>query len=165
MVYALETIERDQIVSIPVGIRGDETRYLLEYDDGHAVQSRVPEIRNMTASAAPTVARSADRRRTLKAGVIAYSGRHVTLQCAVRDLSDTGARLLVEGSIDAPDTFELIIAIDGMEADCRVAWRRGKEVGVVFVGGSRRSEKKRTQVIAQWTGTAKPTLRRQPKAV
>ena len=101
----------------------------------------------------------------MKAGLIAYSGRHVTLQCAVRDLSDTGARLLVEGSIDAPDTFELLVAIDGTEADCRVVWRRGKEVGVLFVGGVRRSEKKRTQVIQQWSGTAKPTLRRVPKAV
>lgn len=81
----------------------------------------------------------------------------------MRDLSDCGARLQVEGSIDAPDTFELFIAIDGMEADCRVAWRRGKEVGVVFVGAVRKGEKKRTQVIAQWSGAAKPTLRRQPK--
>lgn len=117
----------------------------------------------MTVSAATSVARSADRRRTLKAGLIAYSGRHVTLQCAVRDLSGTGARLLVDGSIDAPDTFELIVDIDGMEADCRVVWRRGKEVGVVFVGAVRKMEKKRTQVIQQWSGVAKPTLRRQPK--
>ncbi len=83
----------------------------------------------------------------------------------MRDLSDTGARLQVEGSIDAPDTFELMIAIDGMEADCRVAWRRGKEVGVVFVGPVRKSEKRRAQVIQQWSGTGKPTLRRQPKAL
>jgi len=118
----------------------------------------------MTAPAATAVARSADRRRTLKAGLIAYSGRHVTLRCAVRDLSDGGARLQFEGSIDAPDTFELIIDMDGLEADCRVVWRRGKEVGVLFVGGTRQIEKKRTQVVQQWSGTAKPTLRRQPKA-
>lgn len=119
----------------------------------------------MTAPAAISVARSADRRRTLKAGLIAYSGRHVTLRCAVRDISETGARLLVDGSIGAPDTFELIIDMDGVEADCRVVWRRGKEVGVVFVGGARKVEKKRMQVVQQWSGMAKPTLRRQPKAV
>ena len=101
----------------------------------------------MTAPAAIVVARNADRRRTLKAGVIAYSGGHVTLSCAVRDLSDSGARVQVEGSIDAPDTFQLIVEMDGLEADCRVVWRRGKEVGVVFVGGARKGEKKRTQVI------------------
>jgi hypothetical protein len=101
----------------------------------------------------------------LKAGLIAYSGRHVTLRCAVRDLSESGARLLVDGSIDAPDTFELIIDIDGLEADCRVVWRRGKEVGVVFVGAMRKLERKRVQVVQQWSGAAKPTLRRQPKAL
>lgn len=83
----------------------------------------------------------------------------------MRDLSDSGARLLLDGSIDAPDTFELIIDMDGLEADCRVVWRRGKEVGVIFVGGTRKVEKKRTQIVQQWSGTAKPTLRRQPKAV
>ncbi len=83
----------------------------------------------------------------------------------MRDLSDSGARLLLDGSIDAPDTFELIIDMDGLEADCRVVWRRGKEVGVIFVGETRKVEKKRTQIVQQWSGTAKPTLRRQPKAV
>lgn len=83
----------------------------------------------------------------------------------MRDLSDSGARLLLDGSIDAPYTFELIIDMDGLEADCRVVWRRGKEVGVIFVGGTRKVEKKRTQIVQQWSGTAKPTLRRQPKAV
>lgn len=116
----------------------------------------------MTENYANTTARGSSRRRTLKAGVIAYGGGHVTLPCGVRDLSDTGARLTVSGSVNAPDTFELAIDTDGLAASCEVVWRRGAEVGVRFVGAPRRLERKRLQVIDQWARTgAKPTLRRQ----
>lgn len=113
-----------------------------------------------------TVAKPAERplrRRMLKTGVIAYSGRHVTLQCVVRDYSESGARLVVEGSVEAPDTFELLIEIDGLEVDCRIVWRRGKEVGVAFEGTPRKTEKRRSQVIQQWSNAPRPSLRRQPK--
>ena len=106
--------------------------------------------------------RSSDRRRVLKAGVIAYSGRHVTLRCGIRDLSESGARVLVEGSVAAPDSFELLSDSDGMEVACQVVWRRGMEVGVRFLAPARFTERKRAQVLFQAT-TAKPTLRRQPK--
>jgi hypothetical protein len=106
--------------------------------------------------------RNSERRRVLKAGTIAYSGRHVTLKCAIRDMSENGARLLVEGSVAAPDTFELLTEIDGMEAPCQVVWRRGMEVGVRFLAPPRYAERKRTQVLVQ-TKTTRPTLRRLPK--
>lgn len=99
----------------------------------------------------------------IKAGVIAYSGGYVTLRCVVRDFSDTGSRLAVEGSVEAPDTFTLQVEIDGVEADCRVVWRRGKEIGVAFDGPIRQKEKRRSQVIHQWSNAPRPTLRRQPK--
>ena len=107
--------------------------------------------------------RSKDRRRVLKAGVIAYSGRHVTLSCGIRDLSEGGARLIVEGSVAAPDTFELLSDSDGLEVPCLVVWRRGMEVGVRFVSPPRYVDRKRPQVISQ-ARTAKPTLRRQPRS-
>lgn len=100
----------------------------------------------------------------IKAGVIAYSGGYVTLHCVVRDFSETGARLAVEGSVEAPDTFALQIEIDGVEVDCRVVWRRGKEIGASFEGPIRHKDKRRSQVIQQWSNAPRPTLRRQPKA-
>ena len=71
-------------------------------------------------------ARIAPRRRMLKSGKVAYSERHVTIECLVRDMSATGARLRVEGSVTAPDTFELLIPLDGLEANCQVVWRRSR---------------------------------------
>jgi PilZ domain len=108
-------------------------------------------------------ARFAARRRVLKAGVVAYSDRHVTLPCTVRDLSATGARVRVEGSISAPDTFELIIDIDGFEANCQVVWRKANEIGVRFLGAPRMMAPKRTQAINPMQPTPKASLRRKPK--
>ncbi len=108
-------------------------------------------------------ARVSLRRRVLKAGVVAYNDRHVTLHCTVRDLSATGARVRVEGSISAPDTFELIIDIDGFEANCQVVWRKSNEIGVRFLGAPRIVAPKRDQVINPMLPTPKASLRRQPK--
>ncbi len=108
-------------------------------------------------------ARIAPRRRMLKAGKIAYSDRHVTIGCTVRDMSATGARLRVEGSVTAPDTFELLIALDGLEANCKVVWRRETEIGVRFVGAPRTVAPKRTQSITAVAPTQAPSLRRKPR--
>jgi hypothetical protein len=119
----------------------------------------------MASDDAITVERTALRRRVLKAGVVAFSARQVTLKCGIRDISEGGARLTIEGTIGAPDTFELLSDIDGMEVPCQVAWRRGMEVGVRFLEPPRYVEKnRRVQVVDQWhLKSAKPTLRRQPK--
>ncbi|KAB2911029.1 MAG: PilZ domain-containing protein [Hyphomicrobiaceae bacterium] len=106
--------------------------------------------------------RVAPRRRMLKAGIIAYNGRYATLPCMVRDMSATGARLRLSGSVGAPDTFELIIELDGLEANCEVVWRRDQDVGVRFVSAPRRVAPKRTQVINALTPAQAPSLRRKP---
>ena len=101
------------------------------------------------------------RRRILKAGIIAFAGRHSTVACTVRDLSQGGARLLVAGTVSAPDTFELIIEIDGLEADCEVVGRRGSDVHVRFLSPPRQVTPRRVQVIDACT-SEKPSLRRKP---
>ena len=108
-------------------------------------------------------ARRAPRHRVLKAGIIASNGRHLTIACTVRDLSDTGARLRVDGSLNAPDTFELIIEMDGLEADCEVVWRSGKDVGVRYLGAPRKVAVRRAQVISALVPQSAPSLRRKPR--
>ena len=89
----------------------------------------------------------AARRRVLKAGIAASNDRRLTVACTVRDVSATGARLRVDCSLNIPDTFELIIAVDGLEADCQVVWRKANEVGVRFLAAPRMVAAKREQVI------------------
>jgi nitrogenase molybdenum-iron protein alpha/beta subunit len=65
----------------------------------------------------------------------------------VRDLSATGARLHVEGSVIAPAQFVLIIELDGLEADCEVIYRRLKEIGVKFLAPPRAVKPRRVQAV------------------
>ena len=81
----------------------------------------------------------------------------------VRDMSATGARLRVEGSVTAPDTFELLIPLDGLEANCQVVWRSGADLGVRFLAAPRMVAAKRQQVICALTPAKAPTLRRKPR--
>jgi hypothetical protein len=114
-------------------------------------------------SAVDNEARAAPRRKVLKAGIAASSNRHLTTSVTVRDLSATGARLRVDNIATIPDTFELIIAADGLEAGCQVVWRKTNEVGVKFLGAPRIVAAKRAQVINPMLPTQAPTLRRKPK--
>ena len=107
-------------------------------------------------------ARVAPRRRMLKSCKVAYNDRHVTVDCMLRDMSATGARLRVEGSVSAPDTFELLIPLDGLEADCQVVWRSGPDLGVRFLSAPRMAAPKRAQVINALTPVKPPSLRRKP---
>jgi len=109
--------------------------------------------------------RLAQRRRVLKGGIVAFNDHYSSLPCTVRDISDTGARLRIEGSMNAPDRFDLIIEIDGFEASCEVVSRKASELAVRFVSPPRRVAPRRAQVVQALVPTKPPTLRRQPKPV
>jgi hypothetical protein len=123
---------------------------------------RVFPVGNTLAKADPEDRRGAPRRRVLKAAIVAYNDRHSTLPCMVRDLSATGARLRADNSIAIPDTFELIVELDGLEARCEVVWRRDGEVGVKFASAPRMVAPKRAQVVGAPVPAPKPSLRRKP---
>jgi len=106
-----------------------------------------------------TEPRGVTRRRLLKGGVVSYNNRHSTIPCTVRDISDTGARLAVQGSVNAPDTFELFIELDGIRIGCRVVWRRASLVGVAFTTPVERVAPARKQVVQGISAAAKPSLR------
>ena len=116
----------------------------------------------LAAASLRTEARGAPRRRTLKAGIMAFSGRHCTLPCIVRDMSDSGARLRVEGAISPPDNFELIIDLDGFEASSVIVWRNQNEIGIRFAEPPRNVAPKRAQVVQAVVPGQRGSLRRRP---
>jgi CheY-like chemotaxis protein len=103
--------------------------------------------------------RAAARKRMLKGGIITFGGRQMTQGCVVRDISSSGARLQVRHPIGVPDTFELIIELDGIEVPCEVVRRGASEIGVRFVARVDRVAPKRVQVVEM---SAQTTLRRTP---
>jgi len=78
----------------------------------------------------------------------------------VRDISPEGARLQLSGSVDAPDTFELFIELDGSWADCTVIWRNGNTIGVHFAAPLAVATPARSQVVKALVPAEKPSLRR-----
>lgn len=107
-------------------------------------------------------ARKSNRRRVLKGAVAAFNNRHSTIPCIVRDFSETGCRLSAEGSVNIPDTFELVIELDGMSVDCLVVWRRGGTIGVKFTSPPVERQPRRQQVVGAMVPPEKPSLRRRP---
>lgn len=51
--------------------------------------------------------------------------------CVLRDISDSGARMIVLTD-DLPDQFDLLLS-QFNRRHCNVVWRKGKEIGIKFI--------------------------------
>ena len=76
--------------------------------------------------------RSASRRRTLLPGLIVYANGAQTCDCLLRDLTATGARIVLTQFLQLPDHFQLINIRDGIAYCARLVWVKGGEMGVKF---------------------------------
>ncbi len=76
--------------------------------------------------------RRSSRSRTRMPGVLSFAGPAAPVPCAVRDLSEVGARLSILRPSEVPDRFTLRLVASGETCDAEVRWRRGREVGVEF---------------------------------
>ena len=64
--------------------------------------------------------------------VLVYNGGRSKTDCIIRNLSASGAKLELKGSVASiPNTFDLI-APGHRPHPCRVVWRTLKELGVQF---------------------------------
>lgn len=58
------------------------------------------------------------------------------LECVLSDISETGARIMVDDSDVVPDRFVLILSANGAaRRGCEVVWRRPQQIGVKFEQG------------------------------
>ncbi|WP_225133131.1 MULTISPECIES: PilZ domain-containing protein [Bradyrhizobium] len=69
-------------------------------------------------------------RRILKGGQIVFGS--LSVDCIVRDISATGARIQARGPFWFPDSFVLAIASDGTSRPCHIVWRKDGQIGVAF---------------------------------
>jgi len=83
----------------------------------------------MTVTAPET--RRAPRLRTFKGGLITF-GVAPSVDCLVRNISETGAALETEAVDVVPVDFTLIIKPEFVKRRCRVAWRSARRMGVQF---------------------------------
>lgn len=76
--------------------------------------------------------RVAARHKSFLRGKVYFNKRLSTLDCLVRDISATGARLIFPQPVTMPDSVELYIPQKDEMLRADVQWRRGEEVGVAF---------------------------------
>ena len=70
--------------------------------------------------------------------------------CVVADISDSGARLVVENSKAFPNNFVLLLSATGKpKRKCRVVWRNGTQLGVEFEKPLTRADKHRPILKAE----------------
>ena len=68
--------------------------------------------------------RKTQRRRVLKEGKIIFADGMRVIDCTIRDMSDTGARLLIANTVGVPETFHLFEKSSGMVYPDSIAWRQ-----------------------------------------
>lgn len=84
--------------------------------------------------------RFAKRRSMVASGTLSGPKLEMTLTCAVRDTSSTGAliELTTAGSTPTlPETFTLAMPMERVEYDCRLIWVHGRTAGIQFTGPAR----------------------------
>ena len=74
--------------------------------------------------------RASPRARRLKAGKIVLNDGRSVFECSVRNVSTTGACLLVGNGFLIPGDFKL--TLNGDTRRCDVVWRRPDRMGVSF---------------------------------
>ncbi len=74
--------------------------------------------------------RSELRRKSFLGGQIAFASRYATLDCILRNTSESGARLALADTRELPETFDLHVPAKGQYFHADVKWRRLDAVGV-----------------------------------
>jgi hypothetical protein len=80
--------------------------------------------------------RLSNRRRTVLKGQVVFNNRASAIDCTVRDLSDTGARIVFADVFLPPPEFELEIPSRDLQVQARLVWSRGATHGIVFAEGT-----------------------------
>lgn len=72
------------------------------------------------------------RQKSFLKGVILFNKRASSVDCTIRDLSPTGARVVLPPGVTVPRLFELHIPSKEQYLDARQVWRTPDELGIAF---------------------------------
>ena len=76
--------------------------------------------------------RNTTRKKSFLQGRVYFNNRRSALDCLVRDISETGAKLIFSGAVQTPDVIELYVPQKEQTLRAEVQWRHGDEIGVAF---------------------------------
>jgi hypothetical protein len=69
---------------------------------------------------------------TLQSGAVHFKDDASPIKCAILNISEGGACLLVPNTAYIPNAFDLAIDFTGRKYACRVAWKTATKLGVLF---------------------------------
>jgi PilZ domain len=72
------------------------------------------------------------RLRTFLKGRIVFNNGNSSMDCLIRDISASGARLMLSQTATLPDGFDLIIPAKDRTHKATLRWRKADSVGVTF---------------------------------
>ena len=80
----------------------------------------------------PDIRVPAVRARTFLKGIVYYNNRGTSIECTIRDISDTGAKVEFSSLVTLPDLIELYIPQKQKTYQARVMRREPYEIGISF---------------------------------
>lgn len=94
------------------------------------------------------------RQRTFLKGRIIFNNGASSMDCLVRDMSASGARLALSQSAILPDSFDLLIPAKEKTYRSSLCWRRSDGVGIVFADESTGAVQRSFNAVPAPTATA-----------
>ena len=76
--------------------------------------------------------RISSRQKSFLRGCVYFNNRRSSADCLVRDISETGARLIFSDAVTMPDVVELYIPQKEQTLRAQALGRNGNEIGVSF---------------------------------
>jgi PilZ domain len=86
--------------------------------------------------------RTAPRSRVFFGGEIVFDAELPAVECHIKNVSQTGASVIVQSSGLLPDQFDLIIRKTSEQYNAVVKWSRGRQLGIAYRPRSSRIKKR-----------------------
>lgn len=78
--------------------------------------------------------RQRPRQRVLKGALLVFGDLARTFDCTIRNLTETGAKVVLASTLGTPTAFYLLIRNEGRMVPARAIWRTETEIGIEFTG-------------------------------
>jgi PilZ domain len=88
---------------------------------------------NPTAGFDGAERRGGQRHRVLKGGTLNFNKGYSSLECVVRDLSETGARIQMGETFGVPSRFTMLISGETERVEASLRWRNSRNIGLSFL--------------------------------
>jgi PilZ domain len=79
------------------------------------------------------------RSRVLKGAKLVHMKSWSLIDCTIKDISLTGAKLICGDQYSVPDEFRFLIPSDNTIQPAKVVWRKNNSLGIIFTGEKTRA--------------------------